>query len=158
MDWGLVALVFLHIGGGAIWLGASAFANFVVIPYLTRQPPDRRQDVVTSLVLGPERLIIGAAVAAGVSGIALGLGYRGFGTSTSLTTPAGVVWLLSIAIAVVVFGVGGRVTSPAARAVRAGSPAADDGRALLSKLRTGFRIELAGIVAILGLMILLPQV
>jgi uncharacterized membrane protein len=158
MDWGLFALLFLHIAGGAVWLGSSAFANFVVIPYLTRLQPDRRQDVVTSLVLGPERLIIGAAAAAGVSGIALGLGYRGFGTSTSLTTPAGVVWLLSIGIAVVVFGVGGRVTSPAARAVRAGSAAADGERALLLKLRTGFRIELAGIVAILALMILLPQV
>ena len=61
-------------------------------------------------------------------------------------------------IAVVVFATGGRVTSPAARALRD-----DDGESdaavknLLARIRLGFRIELAGITAILATMVLLPR-
>jgi uncharacterized membrane protein len=157
MNWGVVVLMFMHIGGGAVWLGASMFANLVVIPYIARQPVERRRDAVTSLVLAPERLIIGAAVTAGLSGIVLGVGHRHFVSLASLSTPGGIVFLVAIAIAVVVFVVGSRITSLAARRLGRGSPAQGDEQALLDRLEVGFRIELAGIVTILALMILLPR-
>ena len=154
MDPLLLVLVFAHIGGGAVWLGASAFANVVVLPYLTAMPQERRPELVRALVLGPERLVIGAAVTAGLSGLALGFAERGFGTTTSIGSAAGLVWLASIAIAVAVFATGGRVTSPAARALAAGS----SGDTVLQQLRAGFRAELGGILAILALMVVLAHV
>jgi uncharacterized membrane protein len=157
MDWGMVVLMFLHIGGGAVWLGASMFANFALLPYIARQPAGRRRDAVSSLVLAPERLIIGAALLAALSGVVLGLGYRGFTTLESLSTPAGIVFLVAIGVAVLVFAVGGRMTSPAARRLVQDPDTPDEMDSLLAQLRTGFRIELAGIAAILALMILLPR-
>jgi hypothetical protein len=60
-----------------------------------------------------------------------------------------------------VFAVGGRITSPAARRLRdddaVWQSGAEGESALLERLRLGFRLELAGIAAILALMVVLPN-
>ncbi|HJW21814.1 MAG TPA: hypothetical protein VJ506_05225 [Candidatus Limnocylindrales bacterium] len=161
MDWVAVGLRFLHVGGGAAWLGASLFANLVIVPFIAGQPADQRPALVERLVLAPEKVIIGGALTAGLSGLILGLAGRGFTSIGALATPAGVVWLAAIAIAIVVFGAGGRITSPAARRLQRPPVSDDDDRGsdqALGRLRTGFRIELAGIASILALMVVLPRV
>jgi hypothetical protein len=171
MDWTAIVLRFLHIGGGAAWLGASLFANLVVLPFIAGQPPDRRPQLVERLILAPETVIIGSALVSGVSGLILGIEGRGFASLDALATPAGVIWLAAIGVALIVFGAGGRITSPAARHLRqsqllegdlGGSAHAVDESAELERafgrLRLGFRVELAGIVAILALMVVLPRV
>jgi hypothetical protein len=65
-------LVFLHLLGGASWLGASIFANLVVVPYIGRRPPGERPALVRSLIVGPERLVIGSALLAATTGLLLG--------------------------------------------------------------------------------------
>ena len=165
MDPGRGALLFLHIAGGAAWLGASVFANLVLVPQLSRLPMDRRRELVGSLILGPERLIIGAALAAAVTGLALGLGYSDLRSVAALTTPYGLVWLASIFVVVGVFAIGGRVTSPAARALRDDASLWGPGPAeaarrdpLVDRLRLGFRLELSGILLVLGLMVVLAGI
>ncbi len=115
-----VILLFLHVAGGAVWLGASVFVNVVALPATLAQPPDRRTETARLLLLAPERLIIAAAVTAAMMGIALGITGR-ISSIDALSTPCGMVWLLAIGITVGVFGVGGAVTSPAMRAF-IGSP------------------------------------
>lgn len=161
MDLLAVVLRFLHVGGGTAWLGASLFANLVIVPFIAGQPADRRPALVERLVLAPEKVIIGGALTAAISGLILGVAGRGFTSIEALTTPAGLVWLAAILIAIAVFGTGGRITSPAARRLQRPPASDEDGRdsdQALGRLRTGFRIELAGIASILALMVVLPRV
>jgi uncharacterized membrane protein len=161
VDLGLVLVQFVHVAGGAAWFGGSLFANAVLVPYTLRQPTERQRALVRDVILGPERVMIAAALTAAVSGLVRGVAFGRINRLDQLGTPYGLVWLASIGVAVAVFAVGGRVTSPAARALRdeeppwAGPPA-DRGR-LLARLRTGFRLELLGITIVLLLMTVLPR-
>jgi putative copper export protein len=161
MDPVRLAVEFLHIAGGAAWLGASLFANLVVIPAILARPLDDRRDLVRALVLGPERVIIAAALIAALTGLVRGIVFGRIDSPAALATPYGAVWLLSIALTVAVFAVGGRLTSPAARRLRdedsIWQSAEGGAAALLDRLRLGFRLELTGIATILALMVLLPN-
>jgi peptidoglycan/LPS O-acetylase OafA/YrhL len=73
-------------------------------------------------------------------------------------------WLASVLVALAVFAIGGRVTGPAAKALRdddrlwavgAGATAA---ARLFERVRLGFRLELLGITTVLALMVLLANV
>jgi uncharacterized membrane protein len=158
MDIALVVIQFAHVAAGAAWFGASVFANVAVLPYIATQPPARQRDLVGRLILGPEKVLIAAALGAAVTGVVRGVVFGRIESVATLATPYGVVWLASIVIATFVFATGGRVTSPAARRIR------DDGGAsnadvanLLARVRVGFRIELAGIATILAAMVLLAR-
>ena len=161
MNVALAIVQLIHIAGGAAWFGGSVFANLVLVPYVVRQPPERGRQLVRDLILKPERVMIAAALTAALSGLIRGAVFGRIDGLAALSTPYGLVWLASIGLAIVVFVVGGRLTSPAARALGDDAPADDDpGRRHaehLSRLRTGFRIELAGITAILVLMAALPR-
>jgi hypothetical protein len=156
-------LLFLHLLGGAIWLGASVFANLVVVPYIGRRPPGERGALVGSLILGPERLMIGSALLAGTTGLLLGASSGHIAGLDDLATPFGRLWVASIVVAVAVFATGGLVTGRAAtdlaREATAGEGGAPPlrGEAALQRLRAGFAVELAGIVSILGLMVALGR-
>jgi hypothetical protein len=156
-------LLFLHLLGGAAWLGASIFANLVVIPCIGRRPSNERSALVRSLVLAPERLVIGSALLAGTTGLLLGVSSGRIAGLDDLATPFGALWVASIVVAIAVFATGGLVTSRAAAALARGttSDASDSpepgGEAALQRLRAGFAVELAGIVSILGLMVALAR-
>ena len=62
-------LLFLHLLGGASWLGASIVANLVLVPYVGRRPPAERPELVRRLILAPEKLFIGSALLAGITGL-----------------------------------------------------------------------------------------
>ncbi len=156
-------LLFLHLLGGAIWLGASVFANLVVVPYIGRRPPGERPALVRSLILGPERLVIGSALLAGTTGLLLGASSGRIAGLGDLDTPFGTLWVASIVVALAVFATGGLVTSRAgadlaggATTEKGGAPE-PHGEAALKRLRAGFAVELAGIVSILGLMVALGR-
>lgn len=160
MDVGLVAVQFLHIAGGAAWFGASLFANLVLIPYIGHQSPGRQRELIGGVILRPERVLIGAALTAAVTGLVRGIGFGRIQSLDAFGTSYGVVWLASVVVAMAVFAIGGRVTSPAARSLRdddqvwAMGPAAP---ALFDRLRLGFRLELLGITTILALMVVLAR-
>lgn len=159
MDWVGIAIRFVHIAGGSAWLGASIFANLVLVPLVLRQPAERRPSLVRDLILGPERVMIGAALTAAVSGLVLGIGYRGIRSLDALSTPVGLVWLASILLTIAVFAAGGTVTSPAARALAAGEETPSDlGERAAARLRLGFRLELGGIAGVLALMAVLARI
>jgi uncharacterized membrane protein len=162
VDAGLVAIQFIHIAGGAAWFGGSLFASLVLVPYVRRQAPDRQRELIRGVILGPERVMIAAALTAAITGLVRGTAFGRIGSLDALGTSYGAIWLASILVALAVFAIGGRVTSPAARALR------DDDRvwadasgpthaALLDRLRLGFRLELLGITTILALMVLLAN-
>lgn len=162
MDLGLAFVQFIHVAAGAAWFGASIFANAAVLPYIGRQPPARQRELIGALILGPERILIAAALGAAVTGLIRGLVFGRIQSLDMLGTPYGIVWLGAIVIAVAVFATGGRLTSPAARAIRdddtIGGQSSDGHAAnLLRRVRLGFRLELAGITTILGLMIVLSR-
>lgn len=156
-------LLFLHLLGGAAWLGASIFANLVVVPYIWRRPPGERPALVSSLIIGPERLVIGSALLAGTTGLLLGASSGRIAGLDDLDTPFGTLWFASIAVALAVFATGGLVTSRAAADLERdpttgeGGGAEPAGEAALQRLRAGFAVELAGIVSILGLMVALGR-
>ena len=162
MDGGSI-LLFLHLLGGASWLGASVFANAVLVPYVARRPPAERPDLVQRLVRDPERLVIGSALLAGVTGLLLGVSSGRIRGVDDAGTPYGMLWVASIAVAIAVFATGGLVTSRAAAQLATG-PTADsgggrgsEGETALRRLRVGFGVELAGIVTILVLMVALGR-
>jgi hypothetical protein len=159
MELGLTVIQFVHIGTGAAWFGASFFANVVVLPFIGRQAPAHQRELVGRLILGPERILIAAALGAAVTGLIRGVAFGRIHSVAALMTPYGAVWVASIIVALVVFAAGGAVTSPAARALRDGDGSSDaDIASLLARVRIGFRIEVAGIATILALMVLLPRV
>ena len=156
-------LLFLHLLGGASWLGASVFANVVLVPYVGRRPPAERPELVQRLIRAPERLVIGSALLAGVTGLLLGVSSGRIRGIDDAGTQFGVLWVASIAVAIGVFATGGLVTSRAAAQLTA-RPMADlggaserDGEAALLRLRVGFGVELAGIISILALMVALGR-
>ena len=156
-------LLFLHLLGGAAWLGASIFANLVVVPYIGRRPAGERAALVRSLIVGPERLVIGSALIAGTSGLLLGVSSGRIADLDDLATPFGMIWVASIVVALAVFATGGLVTSRAAADLEGDTSLGSDGapepgsEAALRRLRAGFAVELAGIVTILGLMVALDR-
>ena len=115
MDGGSI-LLFLHLLGGASWLGASIFANVVLVPYVARRPPAERPELVQRLVRAPERLVIGSALLAGATGLLLGVTSGRIRGVDDAATPFGMLWVASIAVAVGVFATGGLVTSRAGAA------------------------------------------
>jgi hypothetical protein len=156
-------LLFLHLLGGASWLGASLFANVVIVPYIEGRPRSEWPGLVARLVLGPERLVIASALTAGIAGILLGISSGRIASDDALVAPYGFVWLASIGVAGVVFTTGGLVTSRAAARLVGRVPSDPLGIARsaektdLRRLRLGFAVELAGIVTILGLMVVLGR-
>lgn len=154
MDVGVTIAQLIHIAGGAAWFGGSLFANAVIVPYIGRQPMARRADLVGGLILGPERVMIAAALTAAVSGLVRGIAFGQIQSLDILGTPYGIVWLASVIVAMLVFATGGRVTSPAARALRDDESATAQA---FDRMRLGFRLELAGISIILGLMVVLAR-
>jgi putative copper export protein len=162
MDIGTLAIHFVHIAAGAAWFGGSLFANVVLLPFILRQPPQRQRELVGALIIGPERVMIGAALGTAVTGLLQGTFHGRIESVAALSSPYGEAWLGAVLVALVVFAIGGGVTSPAARALRdddeiwadARGPAAP--RAAFARLRLGFRLELAGIAGIVGLMALMP--
>lgn len=164
MDAVIAIVQLVHIAGGAAWFGGSVFANAVLIPYVARQPPERQRELIGAVILGPERVMIAAALTAAVSGLVRGIGFGRIQSLDVLGTPYGMVWLASVVVAILVFATGGRVTSPAARALRdedsvwRGGPDEEPSAArLFERMQLGFRLELAGISIILGLMVALAR-
>jgi hypothetical protein len=152
-------LLFLHLLGGATWLGASVFANMVLVPYIGRRPSAGRPELVHRLILGPEWLVIGSALLAGITGLLLGVSSGRIGGLGDLRTPFGTLWVVSIVVAMAVFAAGGLVMSRAAAQLsgeatteRDNDPDPGD-ETVLRRLRVGHAVELAGIVSILGLMV-----
>jgi hypothetical protein len=156
-------LLFLHVLGGASWLGASVFANLVLVPHLGRRPPAERPELVRRLILAPEKLFIGSALLAGVTGLLLGVTSGRIRGPGDVSTPFGMLWVASIVVAIAVFATGGLLTSRAAAQVSSGAAAdggsfpEDGGEAAFRRLRVGFAAELTGIVSILALMVALGR-
>ena len=120
-------LLFLHLLGGASWLGASIFASVVLVPYVGRRPPAERPELVPRLIRAPERLVIGSALLAGATGLLLGVSSGRMRGIDDAGTLYGMLWVASIAVAVVVFARGGLVTSRAAAQLTAEPTADKDG-------------------------------
>lgn len=89
--------------------------NFVVLPAVFTQPREVQRALARLVILGPERLMIGAALAAAILGIVRGTVYGPVRSVEALGTRYGIVWAAAILVTVAVFIVGARVTSPAAR-------------------------------------------
>ena len=163
MDGLLFATQFLHIAGGAAWLGGSIFMNVIVLRFITGQPVRRQRALLTALVVGPERVMIGAALVAASTGLIRGIAFGPITSLGALGTPYGLLWMGAIVATLAVFTVGGTITSPTARRLRDEDGLwTDEGTgeahrtAVIGHLRLGFRLELAGIALILALMALLP--
>jgi uncharacterized membrane protein len=164
MDPLLVLVQALHILAGVVWLGGSVFMNVVVLPALLALPSVEQRAMARRVIFGPERMMIGAALLAAALGIVRGTVYGPIDSLDSLATPYGIAWSAAAAITVMVFAVGGTMTSRTAHALLDddrywSSDAREDGAearaALVARLRMAFRLELIGILAVFALMPLL---
>lgn len=162
MDAVSATVQFLHVASGAAWLGGSLFANLFLVPFALRQPIDRRRDLIESLLLGPERIMIGAALLVIVTGLVRGIVFGPVMTLEALSRPYGLVWLLSILIVAMVFVTGARLTGPAIHRLTSdhglwdqSATGASRRDAISRRLIIGFRMELGGILVVLGLMVVL---
>ena len=115
MDPFVIAVHFLHVAGGAAWLGGSVFANFFLVPYTLQQSTERRRHLIRTLLVGPERLMIGAALLVVVTGLLRGTVLGPISGPEALGRPYGLVWIISIVVIGLVFATGGRLTGPAMR-------------------------------------------
>lgn len=115
------------------------------------------------LLLGPERLMIGAALLVAVTGLVRGTLLGPISGPEALGRPYGLVWIVSIVVIALVFAAGGRLTGPAMRRLTQEDDLWDEPSAaairqrdaLSRRLVIGFRVELAGILGVLGLMVIL---
>jgi uncharacterized membrane protein len=162
MDAVSATVQFVHVASGAAWLGGSLFANLFLVPFALRQPIDRRRDLIESLLLGPERIMIGAALLVIVTGLVRGVVFGPVATLEALSRPYGLVWLLSILIVAMVFVTGARLTGPAIHRLTndhglwdQSGTGASRRDAISRRLIIGFRMELGGILVVLGLMVVL---
>ncbi len=160
-----VAAQLLHLVGGSAWLGGSLLANLFLVPFVFRQPAPRQRELVRSLLIGPERLMIGAALTVAVTGLLRGTALGPIDGLDAFGRPYGATWLAAVLMTLTVFAIGGRVTSPAL------SRLADDDRlwegdddrhpeqrrAVARRVRIGFGLELVGILAIVGSMVILQR-
>ena len=161
MDPVLVVIQFLHLLAGVVWLGGSVFMTLVVLPAVFAQPLTQQRALARRVILGPERLMVGAAVTTVVLGVVRGTVYGPVRSVGALTTRYGFVWMVAIIVTLAVFVIGGRVTSPAARDLLDDEDVwepAPDGSAgtelaeRIRRVRSGFRLELIGILIVLALM------
>lgn len=161
MDPVLVAIQFLHILAGVVWLGGSVFMNFFVLPAVFAQPVAQQRALARRVILGPERLMVAAALTTVVLGVVRGTVYGPIRSIDALGTRYGIVWTAAILVTVVVFAIGGRFTSPAARALinddevwdtAVGGPAPAQLADRIARVRRGFRLEMGGILIVLALM------
>ncbi len=156
-----VGVQLLHLLGGSAWLGGSVLANGFLVPFTFRQPPERQRELVGALLLGPERLMIGAALTVAVTGVLRGTVFGRIDGLDALARPYGAIWLLAIAMTLTVFAIGGRLTGPALVRLAnddtlwAGDEGSAQRHALTRRVRIGFGAELVGIIAILGSMVAL---
>ena len=163
MDVATEVVQFLHTVSAVAWLGGSMFANLVLVPFVVRQPAGEQRALVRSVLAGPERLIIGAALLTVVTGVLRGTAFGRLHSFDALATSYGIAWLLAIAVVVVVFAVGASVTSPPMRRLVSddsvwteSSASADRERAaLMGRVQLGFRLEMTGLLAALALMVVL---
>lgn len=139
------------------------FANVAVVPYIGGRPEAERGELVQRLILGPERLLIGSALLAGITGLLLGVTSGRIAGFDDLGSPFAILWIASIVTAIAVFATGGLVTSRAAAQLavavpaRGGPDSGAGGEIAFRRLRFGFAVELAGIVSILALMVALGR-
>jgi putative copper export protein len=165
MDGVAATVHFVHLASGAAWLGGSLFANLFLVPFVLRQPVDRQRHFTGALLLGPERLMIGAALLVVVTGLGRGILFGPIVTLEALGQPYGLVWLLSLTIVALVFVTGARLTGPAIHRLTREDDLwsrqceADERRreSLAHRLVIGFRAELLGIFVVLGLMVVLSS-
>jgi uncharacterized membrane protein len=157
----LFAIHTSHVLAGIIWLGGAVFMNIAVLPAILALPGPQQRDMGRRVVFGPERLMVGAALLAGVFGIVRGTVFGPIQSIEALATTYGIVWVTAIAITVAVFFVGARITGPTAHAlldddrlwVTTPTGEAPDARGeLLNRLRLSFRLELIGILLVFALM------
>lgn len=106
--------------------------------------------------------MIGAALLVVVTGLVRGTVLGPISVPEALGRPYGLVWILSIVVVALVFATGGRLTGPAMRRLTqedelwdSSAAAVRQRDALSRRLVIGFRVELAGIVGVLGLMVIL---
>ncbi len=107
--------------------------------------------------------MIGAALLVVVTGLARGIVFGPIVSLEALSRPYGVAWMLSIIIVAFVFVTGGRVTGPAIHRLTQeddlwnsqSATATRRRQALSRRLVIGFRVELGGILVVLGLMVML---
>ena len=161
MDPLLVLVQALHILPGVIWLGGAVFMNVVVLPALLALPVIEQRAMARRVIFGPERMMIGAALLAAGLGIVRGTMYGPIDSLDALTTPYGITWSAAVVITVMVFAVGGTLTSRTAHALLdddrywSSGPRGDEAEAraaLVTRLRTAFRLELIGILTVFALM------
>ena len=160
-----VAAQLLHLVGGSAWLGGSLLANFFLVPFVFRQPASSQRELVRSLLIGPERLMIGAALTVAVTGLFRGIALGPIDGLDSLGRPYGATWLAAVLMTMTVFAIGGQFTSPALRRLADDDHlwGSDDDRdpdrlrAVARRVRIGFGLELVGILAIVGAMVILQR-
>ena len=135
----------------------------VLVPCVGQRPPAERPELVQRLIRAPERLVIGSALLAGTTGLALGVSSGRIRGVDDAFTPFGMLWVASIAVAVGVFATGGLVTSRAAAQLHdrarsgPGRRLGAGGERRLAGSGLGFGVELAGIITILALMVALGR-
>lgn len=115
-----IAVMFLHIGAGIIWIGTLIYLRLLLLPVLNAAPPAVRGPVV--MELGPKqvRVLLRLAEVTIVTGLAnIFLMGRIQKMSDFYTTAWGLSISLGMVGAIVIYGIGQAVTAPVTRRIAA---------------------------------------
>ena len=152
MDPILYFVQWVHVVAAIVWVGGSISTNFAVVPLLSGLPPEQARVVGPRLVRAYERLVIPAALVAGVSGLLRGTVFGPVRSlEVALGTAYGLTFLASVVVMVIVLATGATVAAPAIRTFVAGQGEPEG----LPRFRRAVRIELSGLLLLVSLMILM---
>ncbi len=130
MSIGNMVIMFLHIGGGVIWIGGLIYLRFIVLPTLAAAAPAVRGPVM--MELGPKtvRLFLRIAEVTLVTGV---ITIFLMGRTSRMSDFYGTAWGLAIGIGMVasvaIYVIGQAVTAPVTRQVAATLRAISTGQA-----------------------------
>ena len=149
MVWLISIVLYLHILGAIFWVGSAMMFQYVFVPALRGMPFEAQHPWLQSLAVryGP---VIGV-----VGGLTMVLGVlRGVltGVLGSLNTPYGATWLVAVVLGVPVIAIGGGLIGPTGNKMAAAG-SKDEVQALAARMSTYGRLESAGFLVLLALMV-----
>jgi uncharacterized membrane protein len=149
MVWVLSVLLFVHVLGAIFWFGSGMMMQFVFIPALGSMPYEAQHPWLQALSGNYSRIIGPVAGLTVLFGILRGVFA---GVLGSLNTPYGITFVVAFVLAVPVIIVGARFIGPTAEKLAAAA-SRDEVLALAKQITRYGRVEFAGMVVMLALMV-----
>jgi uncharacterized membrane protein len=147
MDWAGFAIHWLHVLGGIFWFGGALYGNIVLFPVVLKLPEPVQRAVMSPLLPAGDRVILPVAIATILLGVLRGTVLGRIHALADLTTAYGIAWLVGLATAIIVLGLGIYLSNEAKRLMSS----AEGGAAYMT---AGRGLQVAAIADLLGFFVI----